>query len=128
MRVAADNLRGVLSEMGNLSLERHFFLGVANFLEVDAILVGEGIENIKTFNCLLASLFVPVNQIYPMIQMLGHVLIFQFFSESGDEDEWVLVAPFGEEDIVHCYFLLSEAILIVIFVYKHLRQSVYFRD
>ena len=128
MGVAADDLRGVLSEMGDLRLEGHFLLGVADFLEVNAVLVGEGVEDIEVLNGFLAPLLVPINQVDPMVQVLRDVLALQFFPEPGDEEEGVLVAPLGEEDIVHCYLLLGEPVAVVIFVDEHLGEGVYFGD
>lgn len=77
MGVVTNNLGRILSEMSNLSFEAFSFIRLFDFIQIDTIFVGKGIENIHTFDCILASLLETVNQIYPAIQMLTDISTFQ---------------------------------------------------
>jgi len=61
MRAVTDDLRRILSKVRDLCFEGEAFVGVFDFIEVDAIFVGERIEDVHVLDCLLAALFIPVD-------------------------------------------------------------------
>ena len=71
--VVADDLGGVLSEVGDLGLEGLSFFWVLYFGDVDAVLIGEWVEDIHVFDCIFASLLVSVDEVDPMVDVLRHV-------------------------------------------------------
>ena len=77
MRAVADDLRGILSKVCDLCFEGEAFVGVFDFIEIDAIFVSERIEDVHVLDCLLAALLVPVNQIDPLLDVLADVGTFQ---------------------------------------------------
>jgi hypothetical protein len=73
VRVVADNLGWILSEVGDLRLERLLLLWFLDFVQIDTVLVGEGVKDIHIVNSILATLFVAVDQIYPLSNLLRDV-------------------------------------------------------
>lgn len=61
MRVVSDDLRWILSEVRYLRLEGDPFLRVFYPIEVDAALIGEGVEDVHVLNGLFTTLFVAVD-------------------------------------------------------------------
>ena len=68
--VVADDLGGVLSEVGDLGLEGLSFFWVLYFGDVDAVLIDECVEDIHVFDDIFASLFGSVNEINPVVDVL----------------------------------------------------------
>ena len=120
MRVVSDDLRWILSEVRYLCLKGYPFLWVFNPIEVDAVLVGEGVEDVHVLYGLFTPLLVAVDQIDPVVDVFRHVSILQFLPEPGDEEEWVAVCPLGQDDIIDMHFLLGESILVVVLIDEHL--------
>ena len=73
VRVVSDDLCRVLPKVGNLSLKGLLFLPFLNLIQVDTIFVCEWVENVHIFNGILSSLFVAVNQINPVVDVLRHI-------------------------------------------------------
>lgn len=67
MWVVSDDLRRVLPEVSNLRLERNPLSLFCDLIKIDAVLVGERIEDIHMLNRVLASLFVAVDEIDPVV-------------------------------------------------------------
>lgn len=114
--------------MRNLRLKGDPFLRVFYPIEVDAVLVSEGVEDVHVLYGLLTSLLVAVDQIDPVIDVFRDVPILQFFPEAGNKQKRIAVGPFGQYDVVDLHFLLGESILVVILIDEHLGQSVQLGD
>lgn len=60
--------------------------------------------------------------------MLSHIDRLHFFSDFGDEDIGILVAPMWEDDVVYHNLFLGLAVVVVVLVYVHLGERVDFGD
>lgn len=59
--------------MCDLSLERYPLLFFFNLIEVDTIFIGKRVKYIHVVNCIFPSLLVAVNQVDPVVYILGDV-------------------------------------------------------
>lgn len=65
-------------------------------------------KEVICFDCVFLVSINPKDQIYPMVQIQGHVLALQDLSHS--EYELILIrSPFGEIDIMHNIFILPRS-------------------
>jgi hypothetical protein len=126
--ITPNDLRGVLAEVSNLSLEGLSFIGLSDQGEIDAVFIGEWVEYIHTLDCIFAPLFVAVYEIDPAGYVVSNVSRLHFLPDFGDEDVGVLLAPLGQDNIIYNYLLLGFAVVVVVLVNIHLRKSVYLRD
>ena len=81
VRVVADDLSWILTEVSNLSLKGLLFIPLLDLVQVDGILIGEGVEYIHTLDGVFSSLFVAVYQINPVVDVLRNIPAFQFAPE-----------------------------------------------
>lgn len=125
VRIVSNDLRRILPEMSNLCLKGHPLVRILNFFKIDAMLIGEWVEDVHAFHCLFPALFVPVDQVDPLVQALRYCATLKFLPQSGHKDKGVLFAPIRQKDIVHRYLFLSKAVFVVVLVYEHLREGVY---
>lgn len=70
MRIIADDLCGVLAEMCDLCFKGLQLILICDFVEINAVLIGEGIEDIHVLDCIFASLLVAVDQVDPLVNVL----------------------------------------------------------
>lgn len=76
MGIVADDLRRILSEVCDLGLEGLQFCLVCDFFKVDAVLVGERVEDVDIFDCVLASLLVAVDEVDPVTDVFRNIVAF----------------------------------------------------
>jgi hypothetical protein len=96
----------------------------SDLLEIDAVLVGEWVEDVHLFNCVLAALFVAVDQVDPMVDVLRNVPVLQLFPEFSHEVEGIVVGPPGEDSVVHFHLVLCQSVEVVVLVDEHLGQRI----
>lgn len=70
VRVVADDLGRVLSEVSYLRFKGNAFGVLRDLIEIYAVFISEWVEDIHVLNCILASLFVAVNEINPVVDGL----------------------------------------------------------
>lgn len=114
--------------MGDLRLEGHSFSGVGDFVEVDAVLVGEGVEDVHVLDCVSSPLLVPVDEVDPVVDVVRNVATLQPLPESGHEAVGVAAGPGRQFHVVDAQLVLRSAVVVVIKVGEHLRQGVDFGD
>ena len=73
MWTTTDDLGWILTKMCDLCLEGEAFIWIFDLIEVDAIFVSEGIENVHVFYCLLTPLFITVNKINPLLDVFTDI-------------------------------------------------------
>jgi hypothetical protein len=97
-------------------------------IQIDAIFIGKWVEDIHMFNSILTSLFVAVDEVYPVIDVLRDVSFLELFSNLCYEIVRISSGPTRQGCIVHLFFILGYSIVVIVFVDEHLRQSVNLRD
>lgn len=119
VRAVPDDLRGILTKVGDLCFEGFLLIWLSDEVEVEAIFIGEGVEDIHTLDGIFASLLVAIDQINPARDVLSHVGRLHFLSDFRHENVRVLLAPLRENHVVDHHLLLGLAVVIVILVYVH---------
>lgn len=61
MRIIADDLRWILTEMRDHGLEAVAFVFIFNFVQIDTVFISERVKDIHMLNSVFSSLFVAVN-------------------------------------------------------------------
>ena len=70
MRIIANNLSWILTEMSNLCLKRLSLVGLGDLVQVDTVFIGERVEDIHVLYGVFSSLLVPVYQVNPLVNPL----------------------------------------------------------
>ena len=126
MRVIADYLCWVLTEVSDLSLKRLFLIPFFNFVEVNWIFIGERIKDVDIFNCIFASLFVAVDEINPVIDVFWYISTLKFSPQFGNKPIRIFIGPGWQNDVIDNNFLLGSSVFVVILVDKHFGKGVDF--
>ena len=92
------------------------------------MLVGQRIENIHILDSVLTSLFISIDEVNPMVDILGNISTFQSPSEFRHKSIRIFISPTRQNNIIDYYFVLGSAVLVVVLVDKHLGESIYFRN
>jgi hypothetical protein len=69
VRVVAYNLSWVLAEMGNLGFKRLQVSWVCHLIQINAVFVGQRIEDVHTLNGVLPSLLVAIDNVDPLMEI-----------------------------------------------------------
>lgn len=93
MWVVTDYLGRILPKMRNLGLERLSLILVVNLIQIYTIFVGERIEDVHILDCIFATLLVPIDDIYPLINVFRDVFALQLFAQFTDEKVGVFFGP-----------------------------------
>lgn len=101
MRIISNDLRRILPEVSYLCLKGHPLVRILNFFKIDAMLIGEWVEDVHAFHCLLAALFVAVDQVDPLVQGFRYCAALKFLPQPGHKHKGVLFAPIRQKDIIH---------------------------
>jgi len=68
--VVADDLGWVLPEVSYLGLEGFLLPPLIDFVEVNAVFVGERIEDVHILNGVFPPLLVAINKVNPMVDII----------------------------------------------------------
>lgn len=128
MGMVGDDLAGGLAEMGDLAFETETLGLLWDGIEIEAVLVGEMIEDVHFCDGLLAPLFIPIDQIHPARHTLRDILGLHRLPQHRHKIVRILFTPLRQHHIINPLLILRHPKIIIIHIDEQLREHIEVRN
>ena len=110
-----------LPKLINLTFNTHFFNGILDCFDIDHPLICKRMEQIESFYGLLTPLFIPENQIDPVMQILRNIFRLQCLSHYFKENIRIAIRPLWYLYISDFLFILPYSEIQIHIIFKEQR-------